>query len=219
VWALGVHALTEYPLDYAYFLLPLGLILGALHSSGRPSADEPRPRGLVVPRAICMALAAAAAALTVWVVVEYTSLEKDHVLMRQQWEASELSSADVADVPQVVVLTQLRALLLFMRTPPQAGLSAAQLNSMASVAQRFGYWPVLFRWALAQQRNGQPQQAQATLARLCKTQPPKACSDATRWFKLETGGPAANNLNDPNDPNNPSSLSEAASARANASRS
>ena len=30
IGAIGVHALTEYPLDYAYFLLTLGLLAGTL---------------------------------------------------------------------------------------------------------------------------------------------------------------------------------------------
>jgi O-antigen ligase len=123
LWALGVHAMTEYPLDYAYFLLPLGLIVGALHTSTATSTpSDPGAHGRVlragvrVPRAMCAAVALAAAAMTAWVTVEYTSLEQRNVLMRQQWERSELSSTGAAEVPQVVLLTQLRALLLFMRT-------------------------------------------------------------------------------------------------------
>ena len=44
VAAIGLHALTEYPLDYAYFLLTLGLLVGTLEGLA------PAARSLTAPR-------------------------------------------------------------------------------------------------------------------------------------------------------------------------
>jgi O-antigen ligase len=185
VLALGVHAMTEYPLDYAYFLMPLGAVLGALDAN-RDAQKRPGLQGQGLARSVCMAVLALAATLTAWVTVEYTSLEQDHALMRLQWARPDLVSMGTAAVPQVVLLTQLRALLVFMRTPTEAGLSAAQLQSMKRLSQRYGYAPVLHRMALTEHHNGRPEDARATLAHLCKTQSGVVCANYTRHFETAT---------------------------------
>jgi hypothetical protein len=182
VWVLGVHAMTEYPLDYFGYLMLLGLLVGAVDALVLPAPQQTR----LVPRRAAMAMALLAASLTAWVTVEYTSLEADHALMRQQWERPELVSAGPDAVPDVLLLTQVRALLVFMRTPPQPGLSLAQKTLMARVAQRYGYAPVLMRQATALHRNGHPAQAEAAMTQLCKTQPPVVCNNARKQVAAET---------------------------------
>jgi hypothetical protein len=171
--------LTEYPLDYAYFLLPLGLIVGALDAISA-KRNAPTRHVLRMRRAPWLLATTAAGVMTVWVASEYAALEADHALMRLQWQQPELASMGQAAVPPVVLLTQLRALLLAMRTPTHAGLSGEQLQALDRAAQRYGYWPVLLKLALANNNNNRPAQAQAALLRLCLTQTPRVCTDITQ---------------------------------------
>lgn len=173
--ALGVHAMTEYPLDYFAFLLPLGLAVGALDALAAPAATT-----VPVPRLATAAVALSAAALTVGVTIDYAALEADHALMRAQWAHPERQLPDPGAVPEVRLLTQLRALLLFMRADLGPGLDAAQWAAMRKVAERYGYAPVLTRLAIAESRAGRPEAAQSLLARLCRIHPQHACLDARR---------------------------------------
>jgi Virulence factor membrane-bound polymerase, C-terminal/O-Antigen ligase len=182
VWVLLVHAMTEYPLDYFGYLMLLGLLVGAVDAGVLSST----PQTLQVPRRIAMAVALLAASLTAWVTVEYTSLEADHALMRLQWERPELVTAGPDAVPHVALLTHVRALLVFMRLPLQADMPAPQQAFMAKVARRYGYSPVLMRQAIALQRNGRLAEAQATLTRLCQTQPKPMCDRAHQQLKASS---------------------------------
>jgi O-antigen ligase len=183
VWVLLVHAMTEYPLDYFGYLMLLGLLVGAVDALAPSPARHTRP----VARRAVLGVVLLASSLTTWVTVEYTALEADHALMRLQWAQPLLITAGPDAVPQVVLLTQLRALLVFMRLPLDTRLSAEQQNMMAQVAQRYGYAPVLIRQSIALHRNGRSHDAQAVLDRLCKTQPKKFCDSARRQVAAEIG--------------------------------
>jgi hypothetical protein len=121
-----------------------------------------------------------------WVTVEYTALEADHALMRQQWEQPYLVTAGPDAVPRVTLLTNLHALLVFMRLPLGPGMPPAQQDFMDKVAKRYGYAPVLVRQAIALTRNGQAIQAQAVLTRLCQTKPRALCEQFREQVKVES---------------------------------
>jgi O-antigen ligase len=186
MWVLLVHAMTEYPLDYFGFLMLLGLLVGAVDALVLPAPAQT----LLLPRRAAAAVTWMAASLVAWVTVEYISLEADHALMRMQWERPELVTAGPDAVPQVMLLTQLRALLVFMRMPLDMPLSTQQLSEMTRVSLRYGYAPVLTRQALAAQRNGRAEEAQAALARLCKTQAQQICDDARQQVAAAARTPA-----------------------------
>ena len=69
-------------------------------------------------------------------------------------------------------------------------MSSDQLNWMRKVSERFGYAPVMFRYALAAGLNGQPEIAQQTLARLCRIHEPNRCAEAREgWEALQVRYP------------------------------
>ena len=105
VGAIGVHALTEYPLDYAYFLLTLGLLSGRWrHCAGRPMLD-------------CAALTylvpwAVATAMLVWVGVEYMKVEESARQVRMVLAGIGLEKRSYVPPPDTVLLDR------FARVPP-----------------------------------------------------------------------------------------------------
>jgi len=87
-------------------------------------------------------------------------------------------------------LTQLEAFLQFARIEAKPNMPPEQVDWMRKVALRFGYPPVLFRYALAAGLNGQPDIARQTLERICRIHPPQRCEEAQQgWTALQAQYP------------------------------
>ena len=145
---LLVHALLEFPLEYAFFLLPFGLLLGIA------VADCPVVRELSVSRWGLVSVLLVGMAFWGWIWSEYRILEEDHRLMR--FESAQIGNVRaVQPTPNVVFLTQLREFVRFARTPASVGMDASQLEWMRKVAHRYPYASSLFRYSLALALNDQ----------------------------------------------------------------
>jgi O-antigen ligase len=171
----GVHALLEFPQNYAYFLLPAGLMIGALetlHPCGTPVRVA---RSLVV---VALLLAAAA---TAWIGVEYNRAERN--LERLRFERARVGPSRNSQAPDLVVLTQLREFLRALRLRPEAGMSEQQFELMRRVTKQYpsdGNHLVL---AAMEALNGQPEQAGRTLEHMCRMVPPNRCRDALATWR------------------------------------
>jgi len=171
--AILVHALLEFPHTFAYFLLPLGVLLGMAHALSPGAPPVARWRW---PRALLPVSGAALAALLSVVALDYLKAEENFRLAR--FEMARIGTDRVtSEVPPLRVLTQLEAYLRFVRTEPRAGLSAEELESMQHVARRHGFGFVLFRHAVALGLNGRPDEAARTLKLLCHVHSRKRCQE------------------------------------------
>ena len=181
VGVVFLHALVEYPLDYAYFLLPTGLMMGAVEALTAPAS------GLRVPRWFTAGLAAAALALTALVAWEYLQIEADHRRMRI--EVARIGAYDAPAVPvQATVLTLPVELIRFARTEATRNMTPEELARMRKLAERLPYPPVLFRYALAAGINGQPEEARLALVRLCKMSSPERCTEGRLAWQVMVEG-------------------------------
>lgn len=184
VAAVFNHAMVEYPLNYAFFLLPAGFWMGAL-SARHPSRFDMTGRwasGRVL-RGIAGASAAAVLALGAWVAIEYFPFEEDWRLL--QFQEKRIGNLEVTAPPPAVVLTGLREFMLFSRTEAVPGMAAQDLEGLRRVTERYGYAAITFRYALAQALNGRAEAAQLTLRRLCKVNRENICSSARQeWAEL-----------------------------------
>lgn len=181
VLALGLaaHALVEYPLEYAYFLLPMGVALGAAH------ALSPSQRELRVPVPALRAGFAVLGALFLVVAVDYLEAEQNHRLLRL--ESAHIGTQRIESAaPELRVLDQLQGLLAFAREEARPGMSAEDLARMARVARRWPIPPAMLRHALAAGLNGQPEEARQTLARLCRMHSRERCRElGPSWAALQ----------------------------------
>lgn len=179
VCGLFVHGLLEYPLEYAYFLVPAGLALGAAWALEAP----PPVRHLPAPT--LPAAGALLGALLLVVAIDYFEAEQNHRALRL--ESARIGVAGLeTPAPTLRVLDQQQAFLEFARTEARIGMSADELERMRIVTQRFAYPPSMFRYALAAGLNDQSAAATLTLARLCLIHPPPRCEEARdSWRMLE----------------------------------
>lgn len=152
-----VHGMLEFPLEYGFFLFPVGLLLGVV------AGEQRSAREWVVPRVHVGTVLVLGLGMFAWVWQEYRVIEEDHRLMR--FEAARIGDLKAEQAaPDMVLLTQLRELIRFARTPAAEGMSAEQLEWMRKVAHRYPYPPSLFRYSLALALNGQAAQSNEQLA-------------------------------------------------------
>lgn len=151
-----VHGMLEFPLEYAFFLFPVGVLLGFV-------SGEVAHRGTIrLPKWVLAGILSFCTGLYVWVWCEYRILEEDHRLMR--FETSGISESVKGEVaPNVALLTQLREFIRYVRTPASEGMSRQQLEWMRHVSYRYHSASGLFRYSLALGLNGFPEQARENL--------------------------------------------------------
>jgi O-antigen ligase len=163
VSAVLLHAMVEFPYDYSYFLLPVGLIMGVLDSSIMESRFMALPRiALALPLVFMVAMLG-------WIGAEYLKVEESARQLRFVTAGIGLDRVSDVPVPKVWLLDGPREFHRFIHTQPGVGLSIAELDWMRTVAERYSTAPVLFRYAVAAGLNGQPQEALRILDILCRT--------------------------------------------------
>lgn len=181
VGVVAVHALLEYPLEYLYFLLPVGLMVGAVEGL----AGEAKPWR--IPRAALWAPLAVLAGFTAWVAVEYTRIEE----ASRQGLMLMAGYARSADAPDARLLDGPREYIVFWKTAARPGMSADELKWMRDVVERSPSPPALLRYAAATGLNGRALDSAATLTRLCNMHRPSRCEEGrTSWHQLQSQYPA-----------------------------
>jgi len=181
--ALLMHALVELPLHYAYFLLPLGLLLGTggvPASPTRASVGAARALHRVVP----LALALLATGVLGTLAREYIAITDSRPIMafdKSIWHA--VLTAD-PPAPDVMLLDRLRAFHAFAATPLRDGLPQAALDESRAVMHRTPFAPVIERAALIAGLNGRTAESQQAIALVCRFEPSDACEESRRVWGL-----------------------------------
>lgn len=148
----GVHSLFEYPFAYAYFLVPAMLAIGMLeHNSASPAK-------IIVPRRIVALFFVLFGLLSIWVGVEYMQIEEDFNVAR--FEALNLGQTPADyEQPNILVLTQLKAMVAATRTTPRPHMSQEDMKQLRAATLRFPWVPVQSSYALSLALNDSPQEA------------------------------------------------------------
>lgn len=175
ITVLLAHAMVEFPQNYTYFLVPLGLMMGLLH------AHEGTRGTLQVSRWGVFALAVASTVVCLWMTVEYRTAEKSLETVRM--ERNRVGYSRGSKAPDLVMLTQLREFLAYLRIRYTQPAPPAQLEAMRRLVARYpsdGNFLVL---AVAEVTNGRPDLAADALARLCRMVPASRCEGALDTWK------------------------------------
>jgi hypothetical protein len=147
-----VHSMFEFPFAYAFFLLPLGMMLGTIEASHPGAAVVKASRRWVI------ALSLAAAVLGAQIAREYIPAEDDFRFLR--FEALHMGhTPDTHSRPRFVVLTQFAALLEVGRTKPGPGMSEQDIQRVRSVTLKYAWAPPAFIYAAVLEANGRHAEA------------------------------------------------------------
>ncbi len=152
VLPVAVHSMLEFPFAYAYFLMPVMFVLGVLE--GAAGSKLVFRIGVRSAAAFLLGVSALAA----WSVVEYVAIEEDFRVAR--FEALRVGQipADYQK-PDIVLLTQLGALLNGARISPKPGMTVDELALAKKVALRYPWPATQNRYALSLALNGDPEEA------------------------------------------------------------
>jgi hypothetical protein len=153
---LAVHSMLEFPFAYSYFLVPVMFLLGVLEG-------ELAPNGFVRigwwPAVMGLFLVTGTMA---WSVVEYIAIEEDFRIAR--FEAMRIGQTPSSySRPNIILLTQLGALLEGSRTVPAPGMSPENIELARKLALHFPSTALQNRYALSLALNGNPQEAMRQL--------------------------------------------------------
>jgi O-antigen ligase len=177
---LLLHAQFEFPQSYAYFLLPAGLVAGILET------DSGTPPRHAVRRSLWWGTLAACALVLAAITAEYHALEQS--LMRYRFESARVGSQRGSQPPPTVLLTQLGALMHFVRIDAASVLDDEQLRQMSKVVERFPSAGNQYRLALALAHSGHPDRALLELQVLCAVQRQPVCAAAAEaWAAAREG--------------------------------
>jgi hypothetical protein len=182
--AIIVHSMFEYPLEYAYFLLPLGLLMGTLEGTGVSR------RPLIAPRWTLAVPTVAAVVMLGWISVEYMKVEESWRQARMVMAGIGLDRVASAPAPEVHLLDNPRDLQKFWATRARPNMSEEELEWMRKVVGRNPSPPTMLRYALAMGMNNRPDAAMDTLVRICHIHSRARCEEArTSWRSLQANYP------------------------------
>ncbi|WP_136663126.1 PglL family O-oligosaccharyltransferase [Pseudomonas leptonychotis] len=173
---LLTHGMLELPLEYAYFLLPLGVLLGGV------AAEHHNSYEIIFSKKMISVILVLSMSLLVVIWREYRLLEEDYRLMRFESARIGFLKAD-QPAPDVLLLTEVREFLRFARTDPAENMSKEQLQWMREVAHRPAYAPSLLRYALSLGLNGEPELASKQLQLLRELHGPVAYENSLSYLR------------------------------------
>lgn len=178
--AILTHGLLEYPLDYTFFLLPLGLMMGSVEGlSAQPAGRTWSRWTLALPLA-------GLAAMLLWIGAECMKLEDSTRQLRFFKLGIGIDRVATVPPPDVKLLDAPREYHRYWLTPARAGMSVEQLDWMRDVMQRNAAPPAMLRYALAAGLNGRTDEASKTLALICSLHDEKRCSEGRQsWAQLQ----------------------------------
>ncbi|MDX9886805.1 PglL family O-oligosaccharyltransferase [Thauera sp.] len=172
VGAIGLHAMVEYPLHYAYFLLPTGLFMGMLDAASHSVPIMVTSRRVL---ASFLFLVSIGLALTI---NDYFRIESSHFAL--QFEQGPLNKNSPKGTPDVIVLTQLRENLRMARFDEQKPPSKDELHWMRTVTRSYPSVANLHKLAFVLAMNGDVEEAKFWLSRTCAIVPKEHCEIAQR---------------------------------------
>ncbi|MDI1240271.1 MAG: Wzy polymerase domain-containing protein [Polaromonas sp.] len=149
---VGIHSMFEFPFAYAYFLVPVMLAAGAL--DGLIETKPVIRMGVWTAASLLLGLSIVAA----WSVAEYVAVEEDFRIVRFEDLRIGKTPTDY-ERPNVVLLTQLAALLDGARITPKPNMTDQELALAKNVALRYPWTATQNRYALSLALNGSPGEA------------------------------------------------------------
>ena len=172
--AVAVHSMVEFPLWYAFFLLPFGLMVGALHTD-RLGSELVRPA-----RAGLLLLVAATLAAMAWIQIDYTRMSSgfDAIAKIQAGDKRYLPNIQK---PKWTLFPQYYDYFHVVEVQPEPGMSSADLQFLEHISVRFGFGPILSRLAIACSNNNRPGEALQVLTIIQRIDAPEYAGYYSDW--------------------------------------
>lgn len=148
IGAVLVHSMFEYPLEYAFFLLPIGFLFGLIQMSEQSISTK-----IFIPKYMSISILVLSCIVYGWVFREYRIIEQDTQAAR--YEALNIGTRySQQQAPDVVILTQLQAKIALMRTQPRPNMTNEEIISVKKTVYRYATKAALIRYSQVLALNG-----------------------------------------------------------------
>lgn len=162
--AVLIHSMAEFPLWYAYVLLPVALMMGMVHQVQFGTRER------ALPRIFIMALFCLLSAGLVAIATDYRRLVVNFRALG--WESLGLKADEgTTHKPELTLFPHFYDYFRFAKTKAREGMSPQEIAFMERTAKRFGYAPVLMRMSLVYGLNGRPDDAVRAMATISRLHP------------------------------------------------
>ena len=150
--AVGVHSMVEFPLWYAFVLIPVGVLMGMVHQLRWPSVGTAVKPGIVLTGFVvaCMLMMA--------ITLDYQRVVGGFKVLRNA-QASLQTQQEFLQKPRFTLFPQFFEYFKLTRIKPHEGMSAEEINYIETWSPRFGFVHILSQQAEMYALNGQPKKA------------------------------------------------------------
>jgi hypothetical protein len=175
---LGVHSMLEFPLYYSYFLLPFGLMVGALYQ------NTIEKRGSSFPKVLHLLAVFLVLVFIIQVVRDYLRIEQS--LYGLRFETKGIATEISREVPEVLTLPQFSNYLKMARIRPNDSMTTAELEWMDNVVRTIPGAYHMEILAEAYALNKQAQTAAYWLKMICQSASSEICMQMRMKWESQT---------------------------------
>ena len=165
---VGIHSLLEFPFAYAYFLFPVGWLLGSLNARQNIKLFKlfkQQGNSWRFARSAMTAFVLVFGGICSWVAVEYLTVESDYQIMRFEMRRVGTTPSNYI-APRLALLTQLGEVLTVGRMVPSVDMPPEDLVRIALASNNLSWATLQLNYAVALGLNGQHEEASRQLQNL-----------------------------------------------------
>ena len=181
--AVGIHSLVEFPLWYAYVLVPTAFLVGLTDCELRITSRLASTRLQVVAFSLIAALAMAGVA------ADYRGLVQAFRAFGLQRVGIVYEQGSFVE-PQWTIFPHFYRYMRFAHIKPTVDMKPGEIEEAERVAGRFGYAPVLMRMATIYALNGRPDDAVRLVIAMSHLYPQRYRETYEAWRDLAHDYPA-----------------------------
>lgn len=159
--AVGVHSMVEYPLWYGFFLFPLGLILGAMHSQRLGWQVIQLRRGWLIAFCILSLVG------TELIIRDYRRMAEGYTAIAKIQEGDR-SYLNNIKKPEFTLFPQFYDYFHVIEVNTEINMPQRDIEFLKRISTRFGFMPLLDRLAIACANNRQPAEALRALTSIAR---------------------------------------------------
>lgn len=179
IGVLGLHSMLEYPLHYAYFLLPFGVFIGTVAGQGLPDNKSVGPS---YSGAVAVIFCVVALFVTV---SDYLKVERHFYGLR--FELKKISTEIPRSPPDVLALSQWRENIRVSRFDVERLIHENDILLLKNVTTAMPSAFLMSKLATALAVSGAKDEAFIWLNRVCQTSPPEHCAlIRDEWAAMST---------------------------------
>lgn len=177
IMILGTHAMLEYPLQYALFLLPFGMIVGTIHISFK---FQPVAQDKLYTNYFILILSIIMLIITMF---DYFRIESSFYDLR--FEQQKIKVKMHESKPTIISLNQFSNYFSLARNTPKKGISPVELSWMRDTVNTIPSALIMYKFSANLAMNQRKEESTQWHIKLCKTMPDETCDDMQKMWEIE----------------------------------